>query len=73
MAASLSVTILDDEMIVADAVLTVVEPTTAGENEVTHQVLSEEGADGASVVSFIYKGTSDVTFTLDPAVAGEQS
>ncbi|MDR9829396.1 cadherin-like domain-containing protein [Vibrio sp. FNV 38] len=73
MSASLSVTIIDDEVIVTDADLTVTEPTASGENQVTHQVLLQEGADGAAVTSFVYKGSSDVSFTLDADVVGEQS
>ncbi|MGR5121041.1 hypothetical protein ACPV5W_20345, partial [Vibrio astriarenae] len=55
---NIAVTILDDEPVIAEEVtLPVTEPVTTGDNATTtHDFLTQEGADGASVVSFVYQG-----------------
>ncbi|WP_445009846.1 T1SS-143 repeat domain-containing protein, partial [Vibrio agarivorans] len=72
---NIAVTILDDEPVIAEEVtLPVTEPVTSGDNATTtHDFLTQEGADGASVVSFVYQGdeTSD-PFVLDQTVTDFQ-
>ncbi|MGL6316976.1 T1SS-143 repeat domain-containing protein, partial [Vibrio sp. WXL103] len=68
---NIAITVVDDEATVASTVadLEVTEPVTSGDNATeVHDFLSTEGADGASVVSFVYQGdaTSD-PFVLDQA------
>ncbi|GAL09696.1 hypothetical protein JCM19233_673 [Vibrio astriarenae] len=67
------VTVLDDAPVINDDAYIVIEPTTDGQNEISHQIISAQGADGASVVSFVYKGDTETTYTLNPNVTGEQS
>ncbi|MGL6312240.1 retention module-containing protein, partial [Vibrio sp. WXL103] len=69
---NIEVTIADDTQTLADGRYVVTEPTVAGENQVTHQVITNDGADGASVVSFIYRGEFETEYTLDPSIDGEQ-
>ncbi|MDR9830499.1 hypothetical protein RCJ22_33480, partial [Vibrio sp. FNV 38] len=67
---NIAVTILDDEPVIADEVtLPVTEPVVTGDNETTtHDFLTQEGADGASVISFIYEGdATSAPFVLDQA------
>ncbi|MGR5121012.1 hypothetical protein ACPV5W_20085, partial [Vibrio astriarenae] len=72
---NIAVTILDDEPVIAEEVtLPVTEPVTSGDNATTtHDFLTQEGADGASVVSFVYQGdeTSD-PFVLDQTITDFQ-
>ncbi|MGR5541356.1 hypothetical protein ACPV5V_22655, partial [Vibrio campbellii] len=72
-AANISVTVLDASPVINNDAYIVIEPTIDGENEITHQIIAAEGADGASVVSFVYKGETDTTFTLDQSISGEQA
>ncbi|MDR9828464.1 hypothetical protein RCJ22_23035, partial [Vibrio sp. FNV 38] len=67
---NIAVTILDDEPVIAEEViLPVTEPVVTGDNETTtHDFLVQEGADGASVISFIYEGdATSAPFVLDQA------
>ncbi|MGR5254561.1 hypothetical protein ACPV5S_20440, partial [Vibrio astriarenae] len=72
---NIAVTILDDEPVIAeDVTLPVTEPVTSGDNATTtHDFLTQEGADGASVVSFVYQGDeTSAPFVLDQTVTDFQ-
>ncbi|MGL6261865.1 T1SS-143 repeat domain-containing protein [Vibrio sp. WXL210] len=74
--AQFSVTIADDMPQVANEVtLMVTEPVTTGDNAtMTHDFLVKEGADGASVTSFVYQGDGGSTLhALDQSQSGYQS